>query len=74
MICADRWLLPQTFGTTPDEDFDPIVLAGTDVTVVGAPGNVIDGNGQAYWDGQGSNGGRPKYGLLQTAPISGTAY
>lgn len=51
----------QTFGTTPDDDFDPIVLGGRDITVKGAPGNVIDGNGQAYWDGQGSNGGRPKY-------------
>lgn len=28
--------------------------------ITGAPGHVIDGNGQAYWDGLGSNGGVPK--------------
>lgn len=49
-----------TFGTTEDSDFDPIVLTGTDITVTGASGHVIDGNGQAYWDGQGSNGGVDK--------------
>lgn len=49
-----------TFGTTKDSDFDPIVLTGTDITVTGASGHVIDGNGQAYWDGQGSNGGIDK--------------
>ncbi|KAF1995551.1 glycoside hydrolase family 28 protein [Amniculicola lignicola CBS 123094] len=49
-----------TFGTTADEDFDPVVITGTNVVITGAPGNVIDGNGQAYWDGQGSNGGDAK--------------
>lgn len=37
-----------TFGTTLDSDFDPIVLTGTDITVTGAAGHVIDGNGQNY--------------------------
>lgn len=37
-----------TFGTTLDADFDPIVLTGTDITVAGAAGHVIDGNGQNY--------------------------
>ncbi|KAI1326209.1 glycosyl hydrolases family 28-domain-containing protein [Xylariaceae sp. FL0255] len=49
-----------TFGTTSDDDFDPIVISGTDVTITGAAGHVIDGNGPAYWDGQGSNGGVAK--------------
>lgn len=37
-----------TFGTTLDSDFDPIVLTGTDITVTGAAGHVIDANGQNY--------------------------
>lgn len=50
----------QTFGTTSNSDFDPIVIGGTDVTITAESGAVIDGNGQAYWDGQGSNGGVDK--------------
>lgn len=49
-----------TFGYTPDEDFDPIVVSGEYITVSGAAGAVIDGNGSAYWDGLGSNGGTVK--------------
>lgn len=49
-----------TFGFTNDSSFDPIVISGTGVTVTGAPGHVIDGAGQLYWDGLGSNGGVPK--------------
>lgn len=49
-----------SFGTTVDSDFDPIVLTGTDITVTGAEGHVIEGNGAAYWDGEGSNGGGDK--------------
>ncbi|KAL4995816.1 putative endopolygalacturonase D [Aspergillus recurvatus] len=49
-----------TFGDTPDSDFDPIVISGTDLTITGTEDHVIDGNGQAYWDGQGSNGGSDK--------------
>lgn len=52
--------LLQTFGTTSNKDFDPIVIGGTDVTITAEAGAVIDGNGQAYWDGQGSNGGVAK--------------
>jgi len=56
------WLLTtfQTFGFTPDNDFDPIVISGTNITVTGAPGHLIDGSGPLYWDGLGSNGGAPK--------------
>lgn len=49
-----------TFGTTPDSDFDPIVISGDSITIAGAAGHVIEGNGAAYWDGQGSNGGSEK--------------
>jgi polygalacturonase len=49
-----------TFGYTEDSDFNPIEIAGTDITITGADGAVIDGNGQAYWDGEGSNGGTDK--------------
>ncbi|KAJ5292730.1 uncharacterized protein N7443_008683 [Penicillium atrosanguineum] len=49
-----------TFGDTFDDDFDPIVISGTDLTITGASGHVIQGNGEAYWDGEGSNGGQDK--------------
>ncbi|KAI0146925.1 glycosyl hydrolases family 28-domain-containing protein [Xylariaceae sp. FL1272] len=49
-----------TFGTTSDSDFDPIVISGHSVTITGASGHVIEGNGAAYWDGLGSNGGVDK--------------
>ncbi|KAB8071694.1 endopolygalacturonase D [Aspergillus leporis] len=49
-----------TFGDTVDSDFDPIVISGTSITITGADGHVIDGNGEAYWDGKGSNGGSDK--------------
>lgn len=49
-----------TFGTTVDSDFDPIVVSGDYITITGAAGHVIDGNGAAYWDGEGSNGGTDK--------------
>ncbi len=58
-ICK-RILTKQTFGKTSDSDFDPIVVSGTDITITGASGHSIDGNGAAYWDGQGSNGGADK--------------
>lgn len=48
------------FGFTPNEDFNPIEISGSFITVTGAPGSVIDGNGSAYWDGLGSNGGTVK--------------
>ncbi|KAJ5662191.1 uncharacterized protein N7477_009807 [Penicillium maclennaniae] len=49
-----------TFGDTFDDDFDPIIISGTDLTITGASGHVIQGNGEAYWDGKGSNGGQDK--------------
>jgi galacturan 1,4-alpha-galacturonidase len=35
-----------------------IKITGSNIKIIGAPGNKINGNGQAYWDGVGSNGGR----------------
>lgn len=37
-----------------------ISVSGTDITVTGASGHVIDGNGAKWWDGKGSNGGKTK--------------
>ncbi|KAI1101931.1 endopolygalacturonase [Jackrogersella minutella] len=40
-----------------------ISVSGTSITVTGASGHVIDGNGAKWWDGEGSNGGttKPKF-------------
>ncbi|KAF2435710.1 glycoside hydrolase [Tothia fuscella] len=35
-----------------------VEIIGTNVKIIGAPGNTIHGNGQAYWDGVGGNKGR----------------
>lgn len=45
---------------TPDADYTPIVIAGTNAKVAGLAGAVIDGQGSKYWDGEGSNGGSDK--------------
>jgi polygalacturonase len=49
-----------TFAFTNSSTFNPMQFGGANVTITSAPGAIIDGNGQAYWDGQGSNGGLPK--------------
>lgn len=49
-----------SFGYTADSDFDPIVVSGDYITLTGTADHVIDGNGAAYWDGEGSNGGSKK--------------
>ncbi|KAF7922442.1 uncharacterized protein EAE98_007968 [Botrytis deweyae] len=35
-------------------------VSGADITVTGAAGNKLDGQGAKYWDGKGSNGGKTK--------------
>ncbi|PSR97358.1 endopolygalacturonase PGb [Coniella lustricola] len=35
-------------------------VSGTSITVTGASGSSLDGNGAQYWDGEGSNGGKTK--------------
>lgn len=37
-----------------------ISVSGSNIKVVGASGHVIDGAGQKWWDGKGSNGGKTK--------------
>ncbi|KAL5113258.1 glycoside hydrolase 28 protein [Pleosporales sp. CAS-2024a] len=37
-----------------------ISVSGTNITVSGASGHVIDGAGAKWWDGKGSNGGKKK--------------
>ncbi|KAF8450157.1 polygalacturonase 1 [Terfezia claveryi] len=55
----------------------PLVsVSGTNITVAGKPGNVLDGRGASWWDGKGSNGGKtkPKFFFahgLNTAVIRG---
>ncbi len=38
-------------------------IEGTRITVIGASGSYLDGDGAAYWDGKGGNGGvtKPKF-------------
>ena len=48
-----------TFGFQ-EADYDLIDVSGTDITITAKPDAIIDGNGQAWWDGQGSNGGIAK--------------
>ena len=48
-----------TFGY--EEWSGPLVsVSGTDITVTGASGAYLNGNGADYWDGEGSNGGKTK--------------
>jgi polygalacturonase len=35
-------------------------VSGTDITVTGASGHELNGNGAKWWDGEGSNGGKTK--------------
>ena len=35
-------------------------VSGTNIVVTGASGNVLDGGGARWWDGEGSNGGKTK--------------
>lgn len=43
-----------------DGNIDLIKVGGTDITITAEPDAIIDGNGQAWWDGLGSNGGVSK--------------
>lgn len=48
-----------TFGY--EEWAGPLVsVSGTDITVTGASGSVLNGDGSLWWDGEGSNGGKTK--------------
>lgn len=47
-------------GVTAVKSFYPIQIGGRGLTITGAEGHVIEGNGAVYWDGVGSNGGGDK--------------
>ena len=54
-------------------------VSGTSITVTGASGSVLDGNGARWWDGEGSNGGKtkPKFFYahpLKTSTITGLTF
>lgn len=51
----------ETFWTYANSDYDLLDLGGTNVTIQGAACSVLNGNGPAWWDGEGSNGGVSKY-------------
>ncbi|GAB7352823.1 hypothetical protein MBLNU459_g3437t1 [Dothideomycetes sp. NU459] len=43
-----------------EANYNLILAGGTDIIITALPGAVIDGNGQAWWDGLGGNGGITK--------------
>lgn len=50
----------KTFWEYFDANYPFIKVGGTDLEITAAEGAVLDGNGQAWWDGIGSNGGVKK--------------
>ncbi|KAL4773503.1 pectin lyase fold/virulence factor [Aspergillus nidulans var. acristatus] len=40
-----------TFGFTNSSSFKPVTIGGKDTAITATEGAVVDGNGQAYWDG-----------------------
>ncbi|KXL47581.1 glycoside hydrolase family 28 protein [Acidomyces richmondensis BFW] len=57
------------------EEWDgPLVsVSGTDITVTGASGAVLDGDGSRWWDGEGSNGGKTKPKFFYAHNLLGTS-
>lgn len=51
----------RTFWEYFDANYPFIKVGGTNLEITSAEGAVLDGNGQAWWDGLGSNGGVTKY-------------
>src|ERR1700760_1674208 len=49
-----------SFAPTPKPGrTNPLVtISGSNINIIGLPGNTINGNGQAYWDGIGGNSGK----------------
>lgn len=50
----------KTFWEYFDANYPFIKIGGTDLEITAEEGAVLDGNGQAWWDGLGSNGGVKK--------------
>ncbi|XP_018324497.1 probable endopolygalacturonase B [Agrilus planipennis] len=53
-----------TFGYKEMTNF-LVIIHGNNITVIGAPGHLIDGDGARWWDTFGSNGGRKKPRFIQ---------
>jgi polygalacturonase len=52
----------------------PLVsVSGANIVVTGASGSVLDGNGQLWWDGQGSNGGKTKPKFFYAHDLTGSS-
>ncbi|KAE8446775.1 hypothetical protein EG329_011680 [Mollisiaceae sp. DMI_Dod_QoI] len=49
-----------TFEFTNSSSFNSMTFGGKNVTITATSDAIIDGGGQLYWDGLGSNGGVPK--------------
>ncbi|KAI5206926.1 glycoside hydrolase family 28 protein [Aureobasidium subglaciale EXF-2481] len=54
-----------------DANYDMIKVAGTNVLITAEKDAIIDGNGQAWWDGLGSNGGVTKPNHFMTVKAVG---
>jgi polygalacturonase len=54
----------KTFWEYFDANYPFIKVGGTNIEITAAKDAVLDGNGQAWWDGLGSNGGVAKYVVL----------
>ncbi|KAJ6600535.1 glycosyl hydrolases family 28-domain-containing protein [Mycena vulgaris] len=52
---------------------DLLKIGGTNITIQGAACSVLDGNGAAWWDGIGSNGGVPKPDHMITGKLLGNS-
>lgn len=52
----------------------PLVsVSGTDITVTGASGSSLNGDGSRWWDGEGSNGGKTKPKFFYAHDLKGTS-
>jgi len=50
----------RTFWEFANANYPFITVGGKDIEITAARGAILDGNGQAWWDGLGSNGGATK--------------
>ncbi|XP_018324488.1 polygalacturonase-like [Agrilus planipennis] len=53
-----------TFGYNERTGF-LMTIRGNNITIVGAPGHLLDGGGARWWDGLGGNGGKRKPNFIQ---------
>ncbi|KAF6211523.1 hypothetical protein GE061_012036 [Apolygus lucorum] len=49
-----------------------IELKGKNITVLGKPGHLLDGEGRRWWDGKGGNGGKKKPKFIQVSLVDST--